>query len=351
MRRAARGPSVRVLQSVGTPGPATNPYVVQLVRSMPAEVEASWFSWRQALLGPYDVLHLHWPDVLLDKPRRSGRVLARSRVACLVVRLAASRTPVVRTAHNLVPHEQKGRVDRLLLAALDRLTRHWIVLNETTPAPAGRSTLVLHGDYRAWFAGAPVAQQVPGRLLYFGLVRPYKGVPELLSAFAGVRGSGLSLHVLGNPSPPALGHEVERAAASDPRVTAALRHAQDDELATAVLQAQLVVLPYRELHNSGALLLSLSLGRPVLVPSNPVTRALSEEVGVGWVHTYSGPLTADVLEAALQQTDRRPVVGPDLGRRGWPDLGRQHAEVYRRLLKGAVPAGSASGPPSSHSPS
>lgn len=333
--RQDRSPRVlRVLQSVRPPTPTTNPYVVQLVRSLPPDVDAAWFGWQQALLGSYDVLHLHWPDVLLSKPRRMGRALARVRVALLLLRLAAWRTPVVRTAHNVDPHERLGRVDRWLLAALDRRTTHWIVLNDSTPVPAGQSTLVLHGDYRSWFASAPPHKRVSGRLLYFGLVRPYKGVPELLSAFKGLRDERAELQVLGRPSTPALQQQVEQAAAADPRVTARLRHVNDEELARAVQRAQLVVLPYRELHNSGALLLALSLGRPVLVPHNTVTAALGDEVGPGWVHTYEGPLTSDVLQSVLAITDRPSAAGPDLERRAWPELGRRHAEVYRRVLRG-----------------
>jgi len=194
------------------------------------------------------------------------------------------------------------------------------------------STLVPLGDYRDWFGSAAPQDRVPGRLLYFGLVRPYKGVPDLLSAFAGVRDERVELHVLGRPSPAALREQVEQAAADDLRVTVRLQHVDDDELARGVQQAQLVVLPYRELHNSSALLLALSLARPVLVPHNSVTAALGDEVGPGWVHTYDGPLTSEVLQTALAATDQPPIAGPDLARRAWPELGRRHAEVYRRVL-------------------
>jgi beta-1,4-mannosyltransferase len=70
-----------------------------------------------------------------------------------------------------------------------------------------------------------------------------------------------------------------------PRVRLTLRHADDDELVEAVGEAQVVVLPYRQMHNSGALLLALSLDRRVLVPSGPVTDELAARVGEHWVCT------------------------------------------------------------------
>ncbi len=80
--------------------------------------------------------------------------------------------------------------------------------------------------------------------------------------------------------------------APDARIAHHLEHVPDDDLAAEVAHAQLVVLPYREMHNSGAVLLALSLDRPVLVPRNEVTDALAAEVGPWWVQRYDGELDA-----------------------------------------------------------
>lgn len=326
-----------MLQSVRRPAPTTNPYVVQLVDALPDDIDVSWFSWRHALLGPVDVLHVHWPDVLLRRRRRSARLLARARFALLLLRLHVRRTPVVRTVHNVDTHEPLGRVDRLLLAALDRRTRTWVVLNGHTPPRPGRTVLVPHGHYRARYGRQAAQEPVEGRLLYFGLVRPYKGVDGLLEAFSRVTAPGASLHVVGAPADAQVREAVARAARADPRVVTVLEHVGDDRLAAEVAQARLVVLPYREMHNSGALLLALSLDRPVLVPRNPVTLALSAEVGAGWVHTYEGALTADVLTQALEDARGARTASPDLSARDWPALGSAHAQVYRDALTRSGP--------------
>ncbi len=67
-----------------------------------------------------------------------------------------------------------------------------------------------------------------------------------------------------------------------------------------------MVLPYREMHNSGAALTALSLNRPVLVPDNEVNRELAEEVGPGWVFRYDGELTGRHLLDALAAHRARP---------------------------------------------
>lgn len=333
MSRDRRVRSPIVLLSVRPPATTTNPYVVLLVRSLPGTVDARWFTWRQALAGRVDVFHAHWPEVMLRRDTVVPRTVARLRFLLLLVRLTAQRTPVVRTVHNLAAHESGDRVERVLLRWLDRLTTDRIVLNEHTPTPRrGARHLIPHGHYRDWFTTPATRAAVPGRLLHFGLVRPYKGVEELLTAFAELADPEASLHVVGRAVDPRLGDAVRDACRRDPRVTATLEHVPDEVLAREVQQSELVVLPYRALHNSGALLLALSLDRPVLVPRTSTTSALAQEVGPEWVLTYDAELTAERLAAALLAVRRTgpSTSGPDLSARDWPALAEQHARVYRR---------------------
>jgi len=327
-------PRLVVLQSFRQPRPTTNPYVSLLLRSLPEDVSALTFSWRRALLGRYDVLHLHWPDVLLRGTSTLRTLGRRALVAALLVRLVLARTAVVRTVHNPAPHERGPAVERLLLAALDRCTALAVHLSPSTAdavRPGLPGVVVPHGHYREWYTAADV-RPVPGRLLHFGLLRPYKGVDALLGAFSATPGD-LQLRVVGHPSSPALAEELTAAAAADPRVALDLQHAPDDALAAEIAAAELVVLPYRSMHNSGALLLALSLDRPVLVPETSMTTALAEEVGAGWVLTHHGEVSAQHLQEALvavRAAGRSPR--PDLSAREWPAAGAEHARAYRRAV-------------------
>jgi hypothetical protein len=99
-----------------------------------------------------------------------------------------------------------------------------------------------------------------------------------------------------------------------------------------VTSAQVVVLPYREMHNSGAVLVALSLDRPVVVPRTPVNQALSDEVGPGWIFMYDGALTAEVVDIALSASapqGRRP---PDLRHRDWSAVGQGHYQAYLQAV-------------------
>lgn len=320
-----------VLQSVPELRPTTNPYLVQLIavlRDSGAEVHP--FSWWFALFGRYDVLHVHWPENLARGRRRLAIVIRQVGLLALLLRLRLTRTPLVRTIHNPVRHEQASRREAWLLQLVDRATAYAITLNRHTVAPAGRSTTIPHGHYRDVYAGYPAAPSVPGRLAYVGLVRAYKGVEDLVSAFRGLTDPALSLTVSGQPRTAALATELARRAGDDDRITLDLAYLPDERLVARVRAAELVVLPYRALHNSGVALAALSLDRPVLVPANPVTEDLAAEVGPGWVHTYHGELTADVLRQAVADLHRAPrTLTPDLSGRTWADAGARHLTAYR----------------------
>ena len=96
-----------------------------------------------------------------------------------------------------------------------------------------------------------------------------------------------------------------------------------------------MVLPYADMHNSGAALLALSLDRPILVPDNDVTAALAAEVGQDWVHRYDGPLRSADVQAALERLQRASSAGPDLSGRGWQTVGAEHVAAYRRAIDAA----------------
>ncbi|MDQ1630058.1 MAG: beta,4-mannosyltransferase [Frankiaceae bacterium] len=340
---------LRVVQSFRTPRSTTNPYLTQLADALAHDVDVAFFSWRTALGGRYDVLHLHWPEILLRGNSRLGTAARRVLAAVLLLRLWAVPAAVVRTQHNVGPHDPPGRVDALLLGCLERRTDAWIRLNRWTPTPdATRTTTVPHGHYGDRYADAIASEAAfktapePGRLLHFGIVRRYKGVVELAAAFAGVPDASLRLRIAGRVHETDLTPALESAAAADPRVMLALHHLDDDALVAEIKAAELVVLPYREMHNSGAALLALTLGRPVLVPANEVTAELSDEVGPGWVLTYRAPLDAAGLRRAVDAVRTGPrSVCPVLHRRNWDVVAAAHLEVYAAAVaRRAVRSGS-----------
>ncbi|MEV7528528.1 glycosyltransferase family 4 protein [Agrococcus sediminis] len=329
----ARHRPVRVLESVKAIRPTTNPYLAQLLAELDGRPDAAveTFSYPRALLGRYDVFHVHWPEVLFGGHRTAGRLVRRSLTTLLLARLTLTRTPIVRTWHNTERPQELSRWDHALLDAVDQRTTGVIRLNETTAVPLRVPVHTIpHAHFRDWFGEHETLPATPGRLVSVGLIRRYKGTEQLLRAFRECRTPGATLAIAGRPTSDDLARTLEELAAGDDRIELSLRFLDDADFVRAITGASLVVLPYLHMHNSSAALAGLSLDRPVLVPDNAVNRALADEVGPGWVHRFEGTLTGAAIDAALAELAAHPPEEPPrLAARTWSWSAEAHVEAFR----------------------
>jgi beta-1,4-mannosyltransferase len=327
--------SVKVMMSFHFRRDDVNPYLSQLVASLSREVIVKQFSWLTALSGDFDVLHVHWPEQIYRS--RFGPITRIKKLATslLLLRIQRSHRVMVRTLHNVHPHERGNTSEQRLLHRFDELTDMWITINQASTPPEGaRSVLIRHGDYTAWFEGygPGSASPVRERVLFFGVLRPYKGVETLLSSFGSVSSPSATLRIVGAPVSAEVGKFVKDATQSDPRISHVLEYVSDRALADEIHAAELVVLPYKEMHNSGAALLALSLGKPVLIVRNTSNEILAREVGLPWVHMFENLSGADIESALARSNSIAAGDKPDLGLRDWREAGVLHAEAYSTSL-------------------
>lgn len=330
---------IKVLMSFPSPGPRSNPFTWLLFDALRSCVDVEYFSWKAAILGRYDVLHLHWPEITLRSGSPRKRPLRRFAFLLMLLRVRLGRPVLVRTLHNVRPHEKGARSERFLLTLCDRWTTRYIKLTDETPSPtAAPAATIPHGHYRDAYprADAPVTP-VPRRMLYFGLVRAYKGIEELIDLVSAAPDLDVELRIAGWVVDAELGERVAAKSAADDRVTSLLRYLSAEELAAEIRQASLIAMPYIAMHNSGSALLALTLERPILVPANRITTALGAEVGPGWVHTFEPPLTVAALESALAAAAAPADAGPRLDRRDWHVIAQAHAAEYRKALEAFAP--------------
>ncbi len=185
---------------------------------------------------------------------------------------------VTMVCHNVLPHERHRWDEALIRMALGRADR-LIVHSQTDREHARRllphvdAQVVPHPTYsdfqkETWSReSARAALGVEGNvLLFFGLVRPYKGLLDLLNALPTVLGEiGVALLVVGEIWGEADVY-YKRAAklGLNSHVRFVDRYVSNDEVAMYFSAADLVVLPYREATGSGVLQLAFGLGVPVV---------------------------------------------------------------------------------------
>jgi glycosyltransferase involved in cell wall biosynthesis len=277
-----------------------------------------------------DLVHYQW----LPVPSLDRRLIPpkRPRVYTMHWRLPENGTRIARTLERLlaemdavVVHSEHG--ERRLAADFG--------------VPRERLRLIPHGafDYltrqRSEVPLPAELREVEGPvILAFGLVRPYKGTDVLLEAFRAL--DGAELWVVGMPRMPM---EELRALASRARGTVRFvdRFISDPEIPAFMRRADLVVLPYRNIEQSGVLYTALAFGRPMVLSAVGGFPEIAERGAARLVPPGEpGPL-AEVLEQLLRDPAARQALGAAAAREAattnsWERIGEQTLSLYRDLL-------------------
>jgi beta-1,4-mannosyltransferase len=325
-----------------SPGPQDdlqNPYNQLLVDAVADSTVTETFRWSAALFGRWDVLHIHWPEAILYGTSRPKKIAKAVLFVLVMARAKLLRRPLVWTVHNVSPHEPLDAIGRLAYAAWAsqvsariHLSRETLILRRRHRA---QDVVIPHGIYPEPSTTGQLHSEEAGglRLLFFGAIRAYKRVPELVRAFTATT-DDWRLTVAGEPINEEIEQQLILAARGDARVDLVARRLSDGELEENLGAADGVVLPYDGLINSGALLLALSRALPVLVPRSPSVEAIASEVGDGWIMTFDGEITDADLSRFFHFVCNVERSKPNLDSRNWQHIGAAHSELYRKLAAG-----------------
>jgi glycosyltransferase involved in cell wall biosynthesis len=244
----------------------------------------------------------------------------------LDARLLRFRSPSVFTAHDLLPRRtaSKRELWRRILNTFDRVVVHSERGRETLgalgvdakviPLPISRSDVVRADDGRT--------------LLFFGVIRPYKGLEDALEVVRRI--DDARLLVAGDPTQPIARDGVER-------VEWRLGYLPDREVDRALGEGTVALFPYRpELDQSAALAKALGAGVPAVCYdvggiAEPVKRfGAGRAVAAGDV---------DALATAVRELLDDPAAlekARDGARRAtetltWEASARAHLDLYREL--------------------
>lgn len=290
----------------------------------------------------FAVIRFPFQEVFLRRLRRAGLPLAqvcheyefRESGHALIRRLSA------RWARRVYPsfsaiflHGEADRERFLSLYPVDRKRTHLI--------PHGNEFLFPRlvdpgGDLRERY-------QLPGDrpvALFFGGLRPSKGLPDLLEAFAQARREvEATLIIAGYPAygldAAALTAEARRLGIADSVIVDA-RYLALEEVGPLLRTATVAVLPYRSATASGALQVAYAFSRPVVATT---VGALPDAVDHGVTGLLVPPADPDALARALvkllsdpDEAERMGAMGRAAaeGRYSWEPIAGAILAVYRQ---------------------
>ena len=280
--------------------------------------------------GRADVVHLQW----LSLPT--------------VDRLLLPGRPRVFTVHYPLPSGAGARSrQRLVLGAMDALiahTEHGAQSLLELGLEPGRVHRIPHGVFEH-LKHQPDERPLPAELaraegpviLFFGLLRPYKGIDILLRAFRDLEGA--QLWIVGAPRMPLDGLR-RLASACRGTVRFVPRFITDPEIPAYFRRADVVVLPYREIEQSGVLYTALAFGRPIVASAVGGFTEVGERNGALKLVPAGDPGSlAESLAELIASRGARDALSAAAGRAAateysWASIAERTLALYRGLGSG-----------------
>ena len=281
-----------------------------------------------------DVVHFQW----LSVQHLDGLLLPAGR----------ARPPLVLTAHDILPREPRPgqraaqrrlyeRFDAVVVhsqSGRERLT-HELGLDPARVhvIPHGALEHLAEGQPESDGAAAPPFPTEDPVVLCFGLMRPYKGIDLLLDAWRGI--ADAELWIVGMPR-----MDIAPLQAGAPANVRFVPHFVGDlELPPYFRRADLVVLPYREIDQSGVLFTAMAFGKPMLLSD---VGGFPEVAATGAARTFPAG-DAGALRRELQALLGDPAALAAMAEHArsaateqysWDAIARRTLELYEALLAG-----------------
>lgn len=238
------------------------------------------------------VLHVHWINNLIENIFWSKisiiQLIKLVLLALDVLYVRIRGVKVIWTIHNLVGHETNNReLEIKARKILAKMCSHIIIhsrsacnmVEKTYNVNISRKVSIIpHGNYDGCYVldknkALELKEQLHLEddsivLLFFGAVRPYKGVENLIETFVSIANSKLRLVIAGNPLDLLYSKAIIEKAKNDPRILFFLNFIPENHVAALFSVADIVALPFERTLTSGSVILGLTMGKALLLPED-----------------------------------------------------------------------------------
>lgn len=298
---------------------AGNPYIENFYSAMQkADVElvsTEFFStqWLRKNRASYDWVHLHWPHLYYDNPSLFLTVKkAVGFIYALIYLRLILRKRILYTLHNLYPHQSRSRtIDWIIRFFLVHLSNLVIAHSRFAVKKARKHFLLLrspvvmhHGHYLGNYRQTVTREQARKKfgfneeervILFFGNVKKYKGVEDLITTFKCIVDDRFRLIIAGKASEEM---NLNQMVQDDKRIILDQSFIPEDDVQYYFTASDVVVFPFQKTLTSGSLMLAYSFKKPVILPA---VAELEEYCLEGASVTYSDELGI-VLKTYFNET-------------------------------------------------
>lgn len=305
--------------------------------------------------GKPDVVHLHWLDPYIIRPTIRGMLLSANITLFEMAIMRSMGIKLVWTVHNVLSHDKLHPViektylriimrffNEIIFLSLSSITEFNKVFN---PPPQVREKyhVVPHGHYISSYINKVDTKSAKNLLgideqsfvlLFFGEIRDYKGLKNLIRAFSELKDNDSRLVIAGKYQSKTIfdtmTQEILSASKSDKRIIPHIYFIPDHFVQVFMNAADLVVLPYSDILNSGAAILAMSFGKALIAPKiGSLTELLDEKGGVFFNPTEQDGLIKAIKKArTLNVKEMGKYNFEKIQRYDWDSIARETSEIY-----------------------
>lgn len=256
-----------------------------------------------------NILHMHWIHSVYQSNIRILFILKSIIFFLKLIFYKIRGVKIIWTVHNIYPHSFKyKKLEKWIRSSVLKIVNKVIVASESIKiklitelnVEESKIFVIPHGHYKGVYKSNNIdfkqKYNIPKNnyvFLFFGAIKPYKGVLELVEVFNSCGDKNSTLIVAGNPTTE-LYNKLNNV--NSKNIVFDLRFIPDEEIYDIIKCSDVVVLPYKEVTTSGTAILALSLYRPIVAPK---TNFLNEYFDEYTSYLYDSKETS-LIDALIQ---------------------------------------------------
>ena len=202
--------------------------------------------------------------------------------------------------------------------------------------------VIPHGNYIGYYSNSVSKSEARKQLglddqnfvyLFLGLIRPYKGVEDLIEAFLKMSDSNTRLLIAGR----LFGinnyeSKLKELTKGNFRIKLLLDFIPDKDIQLFLNACDIFVLPYKDITTSGAAYLAMSFGRPLIAPSiTSFAEVVTPETGILYNKNISNCIVTSLKKARKVMWSERKIL-EYAQQFDWNKLGPKLSGIYGKKV-------------------
>lgn len=311
-----------------------------------------------------DILHIHWLHSFIQTDEDNASIWSCFlHIISLSYQLsltALSGTKIVWTVHELaIPETHYPRLDQLCIRLVSFLSQAIIthchdakkqVTDIYASAKPNKVKVIPHGNFTGVTENKILRDQsrkllaIPPStfvILFFGVIRPYKGVLELIEVYKQLKGQDILLLIVGGTI---MHHKecveymstISKSISGNSNIKLVPEFIPNDKIQIYMNASDIVAFPYQSIMTSGALIMAMGFGKPCIA----VRRGcMSETLDSSGAFLYDADDESGLSNALVNSLDSREKLS-EMGEynkgkvenMNWQQISKQTLDVYQNCI-------------------